>query len=165
EARSLTLLAQALHLEGRNKEAFAIGEEVIDRAQHCPFQRDIRMKLLEGLREEAFAIRDEAVDCAHLAEAKARRDLAAARGVFAVAGDGLGLSAEAIDWRQERSDCARHCHVERDVLMQLYETLMQWGTRQEETRREEADHSIYGYVRPVHGSDPALFRSAHAAYS
>src|SRR5215472_11572502 len=72
EARALTLLAQALHLEGRSREAFAIGEEVIDRAWYCPFQRDIRMKLSEGLRKEAFAIREEAVDCAHLAEARAR---------------------------------------------------------------------------------------------
>jgi hypothetical protein len=166
EARALTLLAQALHLEGRSKEAFAIGEEVIDRAWHCPFQRDIQMKLSEGLREEAFATRAEAIDCAHLAEAKARRDLATARGVFAAAADGLGRGAEATDWRQERRDCARRCHVERDVLMQLYEILMQWGTRQEEAaRREEADHSIDAYLDwPDHGSDPALFRSAHVAY-
>lgn len=172
EARALMLLAQALHLEGRSREAFEIGKEVIDRAWHCPVQRGIHMKLSEGLREEAFAVRDEAVDCAHMDEAKARCDLAAARGVFAAAGDGLRQGAEAIDWRQERSDCARHCRVERDVLMQLYEILMQRGARQqeaarrEEARREEAGHSIDGYLRwSVHGSDPALFRSAHAAYS
>jgi hypothetical protein len=166
EARSLVLLAQALHLQGRSKEAFAIGDEVIGRAQYCPIQRDIRMKLLEGLREEAFAIREEASDCAHMAEAKARRDLAAARGVFAVAGDGLKRD-EAIDWGQERSDCARHCHVERDVLMELYEISIQWATRQEEAarRREKIDHSSDRYLhRLEQGTDSALFRSAHAAY-
>jgi hypothetical protein len=59
EARTLTLLARALHQAGRSAEACAVGEEVIDRARHCLDEREILMQL-HGISMQCVAWQEEA---------------------------------------------------------------------------------------------------------